>query len=211
MLFRRRIRRNTATGRDWNKGSMAPGAVPLRRRTATGIAIRSSSATDRSHGPARASTHTVRLPAVRVPGLAAPVVEWPGTEAVAAGRVPAVDPWRHCAVMIHRLSALFAGALLLWSGLVFAQSAPGAGRAQADVWGDPEDEETGSEQTWTWFGMGYENRAQTSVRPADAASDAAGATGNSTGSSNGSNRGSAGSAVGNGRGRNRARGGGRNP
>ena len=189
---------------------MALVTVPLRRRTATGIATRSSTATDRSQGTARASTHMALLPAVMVTGLAALVVEWLETVAVAAGKVPAVFPWGRSAVVSHRLWILFTGILLVWSGLVFAQPALGAGRAEADVWGDPEDEEVESNRTWTWFGMGYENRAQTSVRPVDAAGDAAGGTGSSPGSSNGGRQSSAGSGAGSGRARNRGRASGRN-
>jgi len=189
---------------------MALGTVPLRRRTVTGIATRSSTATDRSHGTARASTHMALLPAVMVTGLAALVIVWLETVVVAAGKVPTVFPWGRSAVVSHRLWILFTGILLVWSGLVFAQPAPGAGHGEADVWGDPEDEEVESNRTWTWFGMGYENRAQTSVRPVDAASDAARATGSSPGSSNGGRQGSAGNGVGNGRGRNKGRGSGRN-
>ena len=32
-------------------------------------------------------------------------------------------------------------------------------QASAEVWGDPE-ENADTEQTWTWFGMGYEQRTE---------------------------------------------------
>ena len=186
---------------------MVPGVVPLRHRTVTGIVTRSSSAAGRIQGPARVGKLTVLPQMVTATVLADPVVEWPVMAEVAAGNLPVSIRWRCSVVVSHRLRILFAGGLLCFAGLVFAQPDAGMGRIETDVWGDPEDEERKSDRTWTWFGMGYENRAQTSVRPVDAAGDAASGTGNSTGGGNGSG---IGNGAGKGSGRSKARGKGRN-
>lgn len=89
----------------------------------------------------------------------------------------------------HRLRILFSGGLLCLSGLVFAQPGTDRGGAETGVWGDPEDEEDGPDRAWTWFGMGYENRAHTSVRPVDGGSEGASSTGNGVGNGDGRSRG----------------------
>jgi len=183
------------------------GVVPLRNRTATGIVTRRSSATGRTQGPARIGTPSVLPQRVAATVLADPVVEWLAMAETAAGDSPAFIRGRGSAVVSHRLRMLFAGGLLCFAGLIFAQPDTGMGLTETDVWGDPEDEEAESGRTWTWFGMGYENRAQTSVRPVDAAGDAASGTGNNPGGSNGSGNGN---GAEKGSGRSKARGKGRN-
>ena len=85
----------------------------------------------------------------------------------------------------HRLRVLFAGGLLCFGGLTFAQSASVDGPVETDAWGDPGDDENGSERAWTWFGLGYENRAQTSFRPVDAGGAAVNGTGADAGTASG--------------------------
>jgi len=59
------------------------------------------------------------------------------------------------------LMALLFGAIALpgWVGAAYVADQAEALKADesAEVWGDP-DEESEEESTWTWFGMGYEQR-----------------------------------------------------
>ena len=77
---------------------------------------------------------------------------------------------RYRTVLSHRYLVLFAGGLLCLSGSLFAEPQPppevAPGGADNQVWGDPEDGEE-TDQGWTWFGMGYEQRTGASGQSAD--------------------------------------------
>jgi len=75
-------------------------------------------------------------------------------------------------MLSRRCVVLFAGGLLCLNGALFAEPEAERERVSKQVWGDPEDNEE-AEQGWTWFGMGYENRARASGQPADRRGDAA--------------------------------------
>lgn len=69
-------------------------------------------------------------------------------------------------MMNHRLECLMVGGLLCLTGTVVSEPLPDQhpqadGAGPGEVWGDPE-ENSEPQPGWTWFGMGYERRAQQS-------------------------------------------------
>lgn len=61
---------------------------------------------------------------------------------------------------------LCAAGLVCVSGALFAEPEVGPVRDRSQTWGDPE-EDAKPDEGWTWFGMGYENRARASVQSSD--------------------------------------------
>ena len=76
-------------------------------------------------------------------------------------------------MLSRRYLVLFALGVFCANGALFAEpEADDRERDRSQTWGDPEDHAE-PDQGWTWFGMGYENRARTSVRSAERQGDAA--------------------------------------
>ena len=70
-------------------------------------------------------------------------------------------------MLSRRYLVLFALGIFCASGASFAEpQADERARDRNQTWGDPEDHAE-PDPGWTWFGMGYENRARTSVRSAE--------------------------------------------
>lgn len=70
-------------------------------------------------------------------------------------------------MLSRRYLVLFALGIFCASGALFAEPEAGdRARDRSQTWGDPEDHAE-PDQGWTWFGMGYENRARTSVPSAE--------------------------------------------
>lgn len=86
--------------------------------------------------------------------------------------------------LTHLPIAMLVGAIALpgWVGAASATEDVRApeNEASAEVWGDPE-ENTETEQTWTWFGMGYEQR--TDMRNQQGAGGSSGDSGGRGGAS----------------------------
>jgi hypothetical protein len=94
--------------------------------------------------------------------------------------------YRRCQVrsLTHLSVAILIGAVAFpgWVGAASVTEEVRApeNEALAEVWGDPE-EDAETEQTWTWFGMGYEQR--TDMRNQQGAGGSSGDSGGRGGAS----------------------------